>query len=340
MSLQLPTSWHHGPQDSFHGEIIPEGPFLPEVGRYHLYLGLFCPFAHRVNLVYHLKRLAEYAQIQVSIVRPYPKGEDGWCFNVSGEPEYEGATEDAIHGVRFLHELYTRADPDYNGRITVPLLWDKKLDTIVNNESHELLRNLQCSFNAVLPSSFAHLSLYQEQYQPTIDSIGSWMQSDLNTGVYKTGYAADQKTYEQHLIRVFAALNKLEKLAAANGGPYLLGNDMTELDIRLFATVIRFDSVYAQHFKCNLGTLRHDYPILNNWMKNLFHNHAEFRGTTYFQYIKDCYFKVQPEINPKLITPIGPWPHVEEGYEEVWQKLSAGGVQMPEVLAAEEALQV
>lgn len=132
-ATKLPVPWHTGPEDSFHGKITADGPFTPDKGRYHLYIGLFCPFAHRANLMLHLKQLNKYADIGVSVVKPYPKGEEGWRFNVKGEPAYEGATEDPLYGARFLSELYFKADPNYKGKYTVPVLWDKKLETIVEH---------------------------------------------------------------------------------------------------------------------------------------------------------------------------------------------------------------
>lgn len=154
-TTDLPASWHTGPEDSFHGKITPEGPFQPEKDRYHLYIGLFCPFAHRANLVVHLKQLHKYAGIETSIVRPYPKGDGkgwpGWRFNVQGaEDNYEGATDDQLFGSKYLHELYFKADKNYKGRYSVPVLWDKKLNTIVNNEvSHDLFH-----YHHTLPSCY------------------------------------------------------------------------------------------------------------------------------------------------------------------------------------------
>jgi putative glutathione S-transferase len=340
-SSKLPASWHNGPDDSFHGKITADGPFTPDKGRYHLYIGLFCPFAHRANLMLHLKGLNKHAEIGVSVVRPYPKGTEGWRFNnAKDEPQYEGATEEPFYGARFLHELYFKADPGYKGKYSVPVLWDTKLETIVNNESHELLRDLNTAFNSLLPDELANLTLYPEKHRPAIDRIEKWLQSDLNTGVYKAGFATTQEGYEKNLPGPFAALNKLEKLAASNGGPYLLGKEMTELDVRTYATLIRFDTVYVQHFKCNLGTLRHDYPILNNWLTNLYHHHAEFKETTDFRHIRENYTKSMVDINPTRITPVGPWPSVEEGYETDWSKLRVGEVGMPEVLEWEKKLEV
>ena len=195
MASELPASWHSGPDDAFHGTITPASPFLPEKNRYHLYIGLFCPFAHRANLILHMKQLHKYAGIETSIVKPYPKGDDkgwpGWQFNLASEKGtekwYEGSTVDEIYGSKFLHEIYFKADPEYKGRYSVPVLWDKKLNTIVNNESLELLRDLQTSFNGLddLPKELKDITLYPEDLREDIDRIGAWMQRDLNTGVYK-----------------------------------------------------------------------------------------------------------------------------------------------------------
>ncbi|KAF7188781.1 Glutathione S-transferase omega-like 2 [Pseudocercospora fuligena] len=347
-SATLPKEWHSGPDDSFHGKITEDGPFKPEKDRYHLYIGLFCPFAHRANFVLHLKQLDKYAGIETSIVRPYPKGNSegfpGWRFNVKDKKDeedradYEGATVDKLFGSRYMHELYFKADKDYKGRYSVPVLWDKKLNTIVNNESHELLRDLQTGFDSLLPTELAKITLYPEPLRAQIDHLGEQLQRDLNTGVYKAGFAPDQATYEKNLPPVFAMLNRLEELAASNGGPYILGKEMTEVDVRTYCTLIRFDVVYVQHFKCNLGMLRYSYPTLNNWLKGMYWNHHEAQNTTDFRHIKENYTKSHYDINPKAITPVGPWPHIDRGYEQDWTKVSKGEIDMPEVLEYEKKL--
>lgn len=188
---KLPSSWHSGPDDAFHGKITADGPFKPEKDRYHLYIGLFCPFAHRANLMLHLKQLDKYAGIETSIVKAYPKGDEngwpGWQFNLESEKDawYEGATVDKLFGSKYMHELYFKADKEYKGRYSVPALWDKKLNTIVNNESLELLRDMQTAFNSLLPPELVKIDLYPEDLRADIDRIGAWMQRDLNTGVYK-----------------------------------------------------------------------------------------------------------------------------------------------------------
>ena len=305
-----------------------------------MYIGLFCPFAHRANLVRHLKGLTDI--IDISVVKPYPKGDEhgwpGWQFPAS-DNEYPNATVDHLFGSKYLHEVYFKADKDYKGRYSVPVLWDKETGTIVNNESEELMRNLQVGFNTLLPEESAKITLYPEHLRPKIDEIGVWMQRDLNTGVYKAGFAPDQETYDKNVPPVFAALNKLENLLARNKGPYILGTHLTELDIRAYATVVRFDTVYVQHFKCNLGTIRHDYPQLNNWLKNLYWNVKGFRETTDFKHIKESYTKNHPDINPKGITPMGPWPDVEEEpYERDLGKVRVGGVRHPKVVELEGQL--
>ena len=198
-------------------------------------------------------------------------------------------------------------------------------------ESAELLRWLPTAFDSVLQRKDKSLDLYPLQHRDAIDRISEWMQRDLNSGVYKAGFASNQEVYDKNIIPVFGALNKLEEMLASNGGPYLLGKDMTELDIRMYTTIVRFDTVYVQHFKCNLGTIRHDYPQINNWLKHLYWNVSGFKETTNFKHIKENYTKSHFDINPKAITPMGPWPNVEEGFTlETW-KLPVGGVKMPEV---------
>ena len=329
-----------GTAQSWHGQITPDGPFPPQKGRYHLYIGLFCPFAHRANLVRHLKGLNDI--ISISIVKPYPKGDEngwpGWQFPSSDE-EYAGATVDHLFGSKYLHEVYFKADPEYKGRYSVPVLWDKETNTIVNNESEELMRNLQVGFNTLLDEKYASVTLYPEHLRTKIDEVSVWMQRDLNTGVYKAGFAPDQEAYDKNVPHVFAALNKLEKMMSENGGPYILGESLTELDIRAYATIIRFDTVYVQHFKCNLGIIRHDYPQLNNWLKNLYWNVKGFKVTTEFRHIKENYTKSHGDINPKAISPMGPYPDVEEEpYKADLEKVKVGGVRHPKVLELEREL--
>ncbi|KAK9414012.1 putative Glutathione S-transferase [Seiridium unicorne] len=363
---------HAGPEDSWHGVVHPGSHFTPVAGRYHLYIGLFCPFAHRANIVRYLKGLQD--AIPISIVKPYPKGDDkgwpGWQFPGAQGPDdvYEGATEDKLFGSRYMHEIYFRADKDYKGRYSVPVLWDTKENTIVNNESHELLRWMQTGFNDLLPEGSAErqLTLYPEHLRFKVDEIGEWMQRDLNTGVYKAGFAPDQATYNRNVPTVFAALNYLEKIIHENGGPYILGKDLTELDVRAYATVIRFDTVYVQHFKCNrqwhpvlsipqtllfitclkesltssvvVGTIRGNYPVIHEWLKNLYWNVKGFKETTDFRHIKENYTKSHDKINPLAITPLGPYPDVEEEVNLDFRSLKRGEIKHPVVLERQKEL--
>lgn len=169
----------------------------------------------------------------------------------------------------------------------MPVLWDKETNTIVSNESLEILRFLQTGFDSLLEEPYKSRNYSPTHLQPQIDEIGQWMQDDVNTGVYKAGFAPSQEIYDKNVVPIFKALNRLEKMLGQNGGPYILGQEMTELDLRLFPTLIRFDTVYVQHFKCNLGTIRHDYPLLNNWMKHLYWDVEGFKETTNFKHIKE-----------------------------------------------------
>ncbi|KAK4623989.1 Glutathione S-transferase omega-like 2 [Fulvia fulva] len=337
-SSNLPSSWHSSPGDSFHGKITPAGPFKPEKDRYHLYIGLFCPFAHRANIIVHLKQLHKYAGIETSIVKPYPKEDHESRPDGLDESHYEGATEEKLFGFQFMNQVYFKADENYKGKYSVPVLWDKKLDTIVNNESHELLRDLQHCFDTLLPPELHEIDLFPSNMQSKILALEEPLQRDLNTGVYKAGFAPDQATYEKNLPPVFGILNYLEALTAANGGPYILGDTLTEVDIRVFCTLIRFDVVYFQHFKCNLGMIRYSYPHLDNWLRRIYWEHEAFRETTDFRHIKENYTKSHKGVNPKGVTPVGPWPNIQKGFEQDLSKLEVGKVDMPEVVECEERL--
>lgn len=324
-----------GTDDGWHGVIKEGGEFPPEKDRYHLYIGLFCPFAHRANLVRHIKHLTDI--VSLSVVRPFPKDDGGWRFPENND-EYPGATVDHLFGSKFLSEVYFRDDKEYKGKYSVPLLWDKKEGRIVNNESAELLRWLPTAFNSLLEPSVASIDLYPDSLRAQIDALTPWIQSLINSGVYRAGFALTQSDYEAGLIPLFAALNKLEARIAKNEGPFILGKQLTEVDIMVFTTVVRFDVVYVQHFKANLGTVRHDYPVLNNWLKGMFRKVEGFRESTDFKHIKENYTKSHGVINPLKITPLGPFPDVEEGYVENWSTLRVGEVKYPAVLETQKKL--
>ncbi|KAI0181615.1 glutathione S-transferase [Hypoxylon sp. FL1284] len=331
---------HAGPEDGWHGVVAPDSRFAPESGRYHLYIGYFCPFAHRANLVRVLKGLD--SAIDISVIKAYPKGKPGWSFPGANGPNdtYEGSTPDKLFGSKYLHEVYFRADKDYKGKYSVPLLWDIKEGTAVNNESLEMLRWLQTGFNAILPegSPERNLTLYPEHLRAKIDEVEQWVTRDLNLGVYKAGFVTDQAAYEKAVIAVFAALNQLEKLIHKNGGPYVLGKELTELDVLAYATTVRFDVAYVQHLKCNLGTIRGDYPVIHEWLKNLYWNVKGFRETTNFKHIKEGYTKSNQDINPHAITPLGPYPDIESGVNLDFASIKPGCIAHPAVLAQQKNL--
>ncbi|KAH6643614.1 glutathione S-transferase [Boeremia exigua] len=323
----------YGTNDGWHGVISEGGEFPVEKDRYHLYIGLFCPFAHRANLVRHIKHLQPF--LPISIVKPYPKGEPGWRFDET----YPNATPDHLYNSRFLHQIYFRDDPAYSGKYSVPLLWDKKEKRVVSSESMELLKWLPRAFDSLIgDEKIRSIDFYPEHLRAKIDEVTPWLTSLICHGVYKAGFNTTQDGYNEHVVPLFAALNKLEKLVHSNGGPYILGDTLTELDLLAYPTVVRFDTVYAQHFKTNLGTIRHDYPVLNNWLKNLYHNIEGFKESTDFQHIKENYTKSHPDINPLAITPLGPYPEVEEGYRADWAQLKPGEVRHPLVIEAASKL--
>jgi putative glutathione S-transferase len=219
----------------------------------------------------------------MSIVRPYPKGEPGWRFDET----YPNATPDHLFNSRFMHQVYFRDDPAYTGKYSVPLLWDKKTNRIVNNESAEMLRWLPQAFNSIDDEKTKSQDYYPQDLGTQIDEISPWLTSLICSGVYKAGFVSTQEDYEKNVVPLFAALNKLEALLHTNGGPYILGKQLTELDLLAYPTIVRFDTVYVQHFKTNLGMIRHDYPVMNNWLKNLYWSVEGFKESTDFMHIKE-----------------------------------------------------
>lgn len=296
--------------------------FPIERGRYHLYVGLFCPFASRVIITRQLKGLQDV--LPMDIVRPYPKGEDGWRFPANDD-EYPGATADSLYHSTFLHEIYRRVIPDYSGPYSVPVLWDKKAEQIVNNESEDIMRMLNTVFNDFLPDHAPErrLNFYRPEKQGSIDGINAWMMPDLNLGVYKAGFAQTQDEYDQNCKVVFNTLDRLEAMLGDYKSIYVLpGDEMTEIDIKLFTTLVRFDTIYQQHFKLMNGSIRHSYPRLNRWLKHLYWKVSGVKETVDFKHIKESYSKCHPDINPRGITPQGPIPEVEPWTtaDEEWKK--------------------
>lgn len=264
------------------------GGFRGEAGRYHLYVSLACPWAHRTLIARALKGLED--AITVSVVDPH-MGSEGWVFG--GSP---GATPDPIHGARRLYEVYRAADASYTGRVTVPVLWDRERATIVSNESADILRMLNDAFGGTGPD------LYPADLREAIDAVNARVYERVNNGVYKAGFATAQAAYAEAVEALFAELDALE--ARLDRVRFLCGDRLTEADIRLFTTLVRFDAVYVGHFKCNLRRVA-DYPNLSNYLRDLFAMEG-VAGTVNMGHIKRHYYESHPTINPTGIVPSGP----------------------------------
>lgn len=265
-----------------------EGGFKAEPRRYHLYVSLACPWAHRTLIGRALKGLEE--AITVSVVDPH-MGAEGWVFG-----DTPGATPDPIHHANRLYEVYLAADPSYTGRVTVPVLWDRERGTIVSNESAEILRMLNGAFGGTGPD------LYPEDLRTEIDAINERVYDRVNNGVYKAGFATAQDAYAAAFEALFAELDALEE--RLDRGRYLCGAKLTEADIRLFTTLVRFDAVYVGHFKCNRRRIA-DYPNLSNYLRDLYALPG-VASTVDLRHIKRHYYESHPSINPTRIVPLGP----------------------------------
>jgi len=291
---------------SFRNWVQAGGEFPPEKGRYHLFISHACPWANRTTIVRELKGLDDF--IGVTVVSPF-MGTKGWPFKKGAEHEFEGVEDEPFYGYSHLRELYFKVNPDYTGRFTVPVLWDKQKEAIVNNESSEIIRMLNTAFNDQLPADKAALNLYPQGLQAEIDSVNDWVYDTVNNGVYKTGFATTQQAYETAIKPLFASLDRLEGML--KGKDYLIGDRLTEADIRLFTTIIRFDPVYHGHFKCNIGTIRHNYPNIHLWLRKLYWGNPAFKEWTHFDHIKTHYYWSHKQINPTGIVPVGPLPPIE-----------------------------
>lgn len=268
-----------------------EGGFKAETGRYHLYVALICPWASRTLIGHKLKKLEDV--ISVSIVEP-ALSDEGWKFG-----DYPGSDRDGLNGFAYMHEAYTSADPHYTGRATVPVLWDKKTKTIVNNRSADILRMLNSGFGDLADNG---IDLYPEDLRDAIDALNDHIYPRLNNGVYRTGFATTQLAYEEAFADVFTTLQELET-RLASGGPFLFGDRLTETDIRLFVTLVRFDAAYYGLFKCNLRRIA-DYRALQAYMMRVL-NIPGVRDTVNIDHIKRGYYSIKA-LNPTRIVPVGP----------------------------------
>jgi len=283
-------------EQSFREIIEADGKHPPEKDRYHLYVSYACPWAHRSLIMRKLKNLEDF--ISISVVSPFML-EDGWSFM----NDFPGVIPDSVFQKNFLREVYTKASETFSGRVTVPVLLDKKTGTIVNNESEEVIR--------IMNSAFNHLTGNQEDYYPEDlrEEIHQWnkdIYDNINNGVYKTGFALKQEAYDKNAKNLFEALDRVDE--RLEGRKYLIGNKLTEADIRLYTTLVRFDPVYYVHFKCNRTMIR-DFKNLSSYLKNLYEIEA-FKSTTYFDHIKAHYYYSHKQINPFQIIPLGPIPEV------------------------------
>jgi len=265
--------------------------FKAEPGRCDLYVSLSCPWAHRTLIFRKLKKLEDV--ISISVVHHF-MGEHGWTFRLE-----EGATGDTLYGLDYLHQIYTRADPHYTGRATVPVLWDKREETIVSNESSEIIRMLNSAFDRWGDRS---LDFYPAALRGEIDAVNALVYPAINNGVYRAGFATTQEAYEEAFDDLFAALDKMEDRLSRHR--YLVGDRLTEADWRFFTTLVRFDPVYAGHFKCNLRRIA-DYPNLSNYLRDLYQVPG-VAGTVSLYHIKHHYYESHPTVNPTRIVPKGP----------------------------------
>ena len=268
-----------------------EGGFKAESGRYHLYVALICPWASRTLIARKLKGLDE--AVSVSVVEP-ALTDQGWRFG-----DYPGSDRDLVNGATYLHEIYVRADPDYTGRATVPVLWDRERRTIVNNESADILRMFNSGFGALARGT---IDLYPQDLRAEIDALNDEIYPALNNGVYRAGFATTQLAYEEAFRDVFGMLERLEARLAA-GGPFLLGERLTEADVRLFVTLVRFDLAYHGLFKCNLKRLV-DFPALAAYLRRVLAVPG-VRETVSPDHIKRGYYSIKA-LNPNGIVPLGP----------------------------------
>ena len=267
------------------------GGFAAEPGRYHLYVSLACPWAHRTLIFRALKGLEDV--ISLSVVDPL-MGDQGWVFS-----DAPGAIPDGVNGKGHLHEIYTLADPRYSGRVTVPVLWDKRTGTIVSNESSEIIRMLNSAFDAFGDAS---LDFYPAERRKEIDAVNAVVYETVNNGVYRSGFATSQDAYDEAFDALFATLDDLD--ARLGRQRYLVGDRLTEADWRLFTTLVRFDPVYVGHFKTNKKRIA-DYPNLSGYLRDLYQVPG-VADTVNFEHIKQHYYRSHQTINPTRIVPRGP----------------------------------
>lgn len=270
-----------------------EGGFTAEKDRYHLYISLACPWVHRTLIMRKLKGLESF--ISLSVVHPLMQ-ENGWTFDNS----FPASTGDTLYHHDFLYQLYLQADPHYSGRVIVPALWDKKTQTIVSNESADIIRMFNSAFDSLGAKAGDY---YPLALRDQIDELNGWIYDTVNNGVYRAGFATSQGAYDEAVAQLFTSLDRLEQILSQQR--YLTGNQLTEADIRLWTTLVRFDPVYVTHFKCDLHRIS-DYPNLSGFLRDLYQLPG-IAETVNFDHIRNHYFRSHKTINPTGIISIGPW---------------------------------
>jgi glutathionyl-hydroquinone reductase len=278
------------PQTQFRHTVSSDGssPYAAASGRYHLYVAHACPWAHRTMMVRALKGLEDV--ISLSFVMPMMLA-DGWELYPASGP---------VAGARYMHDVYRAAQANYSGRCSVPVLWDRETDTIISNESADIVRILNTAFNAFASTDMP--DLYPLDLRPRIDELNDLVYNSVNNGVYKCGFSTSQQAYAENFTELFSALDKIEQILAENR--YLCGSRITEADWRLFATLVRFDAVYVTHFKCNLRRID-DYPNLSNYTRELY-QWPSIAATFDLEKTKEHYYGSHESVNPHRIIPLGP----------------------------------
>ncbi|KAJ1831039.1 S-glutathionyl-(chloro)hydroquinone reductase [Coemansia sp. RSA 2706] len=284
-------------------EPSPDARFPAEAGRYHLYVSYACPWAHRTLIVRKLKGLENL--IGVSVVH-YLLGPNGWEF--ASPDEVPGATLDDVNGAKYIRELYFKAEPNYSARFTVPVLWDKKQNTIVSNESSEIIRMFNTAFDELVAPEYRGITFYPDELKEKIDDINGWIYDTVNNGVYKAGFASAQSAYEENCRALFESLERIEGILSSN--EFLLGTRLTEADLRLFTTILRFDPVYHGHFKCNLKQIATGYPNILRWMREVYQLPG-IKETVNMEHIKKHYYMSHVQINPTQVVPLSNGPDLD-----------------------------